>query len=46
MIDEFTINASDNDIVPESPIMLQMECDSIIINQSYSIINSFPSPIQ
>ena len=30
--DELTFNASDNDLAPESPILFQMECDSIIIN--------------
>ena len=30
--DELTFNPSDNDVAPESPILLQMECDSIIIN--------------
>ena len=40
--DELTFNASDNDVAPDSPILFQMECDSIIINLSYSIINSIP----
>ena len=30
--DELTFNPSDNDVAPDSPILLQMECDSIIIN--------------
>ena len=30
--DELTLNASDNDVAPESPIILGMECDWIIIN--------------
>ena len=30
--DELTFNASDNDVAPDSPILLEMECDSIIIN--------------
>ncbi len=34
MSDELTFNASDNDVAPDSPILLQMKCDSIIINQS------------
>ena len=42
MRDELTLNPSDNDVAPESPILLQMECDSIIINESHPIINSFP----
>ena len=46
MSDELTFNADDNDVAPESPILLQMECDSIIINLSYSIINSIPGPIE
>ena len=46
MRDELTLNASDNDVAPDSPISLEMECGSIIINQSYSIINSLPGPIE
>ena len=46
MSDELTFNASDNDVAPDSPILLEMECDSIIINQSYSIINSISGPIE
>ena len=44
--DELTFNASDNDVAPDSPILLEMECDWIIVNQSYSIINSFSGPIE
>ena len=36
MRDELYINASDNDIAPEFSIPFQIECDWIIINQSYS----------
>ena len=36
MRDELTFNASDNDVAPESPKKLQMECDWMIINGSYS----------
>ena len=46
MSDELTFNPSDNDDAPDSPIKLQMECDSIIINQSHSIINSLPGSIE
>ena len=46
MSDELTFNTSDNDVAPDSPILLQMECGSIIINQSYSLINSLPVPIE
>ncbi len=46
MSDELTFNASDNNIVPDEPIPLPMECYSIIINKSYSKINSLPGPIQ
>ena len=35
--DELMHNASDNDAAPESPILLQMECDSIIIKKTISI---------
>ena len=44
--DELTFNASDNDVAPESPILFEMECDSIIINWSYSLINSIAGPIE
>ena len=37
---ELTFNASDNDVAPDGPVFFQMECDSMIINQSYSIIIS------
>ena len=30
--DELTFNPSDNDVAPDEPILLEMECDSIIIN--------------
>ena len=46
MRDELTFSASDNDVAPDSPILFQMECDSTIINQSYSLINSLPGPIE
>ena len=46
MRDELTSNASDNDVAPDEPISLEMECDSIIINQSHSIINSNAGPIE
>ena len=46
MSDELTFNASDNDVAPESPILLQIEYDWIIMNQSYSIINSLPGSIE
>ena len=42
----FVSKASANALFPESPILLEMECDSIIINQSYSIINSLSGPIE
>ena len=38
MSDELTFNASDNDVAPESPMLLSMECDSIKIDLSHSII--------
>ena len=31
VIDELTFNASDNDAAPDSPILFEMEYDSIII---------------
>ena len=46
MSDELTFNASDNDVAPDEPILLEMECDSIIINYSYSIIKSIPGTIE
>ena len=46
MSDELTFNPSDNDVAPDEPILLEMECDSIIINQLYSIINSQTGPIE
>ena len=46
MSDELTFNPSDNDVAPDEPIFLQMKYDSIIINQSYSMINTFPGPIE
>ncbi len=46
MSDELTFNASDNDVAPDEPISLQIECDSIVINQSYSIIKSHTGPIE
>ena len=30
--DELTFNPEDNDVAPDEPILLQMECDWIIIN--------------
>ena len=30
--DELTFNTSDNEVAPDDPILLQMGCDSIIIN--------------
>ena len=36
--DVLTINASDNDVAPESPMLLSMECDSITIDKSKSMI--------
>ena len=46
MSDELIFNASDNKVAPESPTLLEIECYSTIINKSYSIINSFPGPIE
>ena len=46
MSDELTFNAFDNDVVPDDPILSELECDSIIINLLYSIINSIPGPIE
>ena len=46
MSDELTFNPSDNDVIPESPILLKMECDSVIINETHPIIKSFPGPIE
>ena len=40
--DELTFNASDNDVAPKSLIWLQMECDSVMINDICSEINLIP----
>ena len=43
MSDELTFNASDNDVAPESPVSVQMECDSVSINQSINQPCSVPN---
>ena len=40
MSDEFTFSASDNDDVPESPILLPMECDTMTNNNQSSLSNN------
>ena len=46
MRDELTFNAEDNDAAPDEPILLQKESDSIIINQSHSIIKFLSGSIE
>ena len=46
MSDELTFNPSDNDVAPDGPIKLEMECDSTIIYRPYPTINSFPGPTE
>ena len=41
MSDELTFNPSDIDVAPDEPVLFQMGCDSIIINKTNSVINSF-----
>ena len=40
MSDELTLNAEDSDVAPESPILFQIECGWVVVDWSYSIINS------